>query len=216
MEINLGDDRFNAGQTERLAEEIDDGGGLPFLYQDLVGNDRHLFVQHLGDDPDEGWVAFGAFDPDDPSCLVVIDREDGVLVNECDESVTYPLDGEGLRAVPDVGRGRRDLRRRQRAHHLDDHRQLAQSNRATSSAFWTLLGAGAGELVDGDPALRHLVVGQALVGPRLEVRPTRGSTPPASRTAAAGTSPRRSSGSPTTLASSTSGCCSSTCSTSRA
>ena len=80
--------------------EIDDGGGLPLLYQDLVGNDRHLFVQHLGDDPDEGWVAFGAFDPDDPSCVVLIDREEEILVNECDESVTYPLDGEGLRQYP--------------------------------------------------------------------------------------------------------------------
>jgi len=100
VEINLGDERFNAGQTDRLAKEIDDGGGLPFLYQDLVGNDRHLFVQHLGDDPDEGWVAFGAFDPDDPSCAVLIDREAKALVNDCDESVTYPLTGEGLRQYP--------------------------------------------------------------------------------------------------------------------
>ena len=76
------------------------GGGLPFLYPDLVGNDRHLFVQHLGDDPDEGWVAFGAFDPDEPSCLILLDREDKVLVNECDESVTYPLSGEGLKQYP--------------------------------------------------------------------------------------------------------------------
>ena len=100
VEVNLGDDRFNAGQTERLAQEIEDGGGLPFLYQDLVGNDRHLFVQHVGDEPDEGWIAFGAFDPDDPSCAVLIDREEEVLVNSCDESVTYPLDGEGLRDYP--------------------------------------------------------------------------------------------------------------------
>jgi hypothetical protein len=100
VEIKLGDERFNAGKTERLAKEIDDGGGLPFLYQDLVGNDRHLFVQHTGDDPDEGWVAFGAFDPDDPSCAVRIDRDEKVLVNECDESVTYPLDGDGLRQYP--------------------------------------------------------------------------------------------------------------------
>ena len=100
VEINLGDERFNAGQTDRLAEEIEDGGGLPFLYQDLVGNDRHLFVQHVGDDPDEGWVAFGAFDPDEPTCVVLIDRDEEVLVNECDESVTYPLDGEGLKQYP--------------------------------------------------------------------------------------------------------------------
>jgi hypothetical protein len=100
VEINLGDERFNAGGTQRLAKEIDDGGGLPFLYQDLAGNDRHLFVQHLGDDPDEGWVAFGAFDPDDPSCVVLLDREDEVLRNECDDSETYPLTGEGLRQYP--------------------------------------------------------------------------------------------------------------------
>ena len=100
VEVNLGDDRFNAGLTERLAEEIDDGGGLPFLYPDLVGNDRHLFVQHVGGDPDEGWIAFGAFDPDEPSCAVLIDREEKTLVNGCDDSVTYPLDGEGLRQYP--------------------------------------------------------------------------------------------------------------------
>ena len=100
VEINLGDERFNAGQTDRPPSEIEDGGGLPILYQDLVGDDRHLFVQHLGDEPDEGWVAFSAFDPDDPTCPVLIDREDKILVNECDESVTYPLDGEGLRQYP--------------------------------------------------------------------------------------------------------------------
>ena len=100
VEVNLGDAQFNAGQTDRLSKAIDEGGGLPFLYQDLVGNDRHLFVQHLGDEQDEGWVAFGAFDPDDPNCAVLIDREAKVLVNECDESITYPLSGEGLRQYP--------------------------------------------------------------------------------------------------------------------
>lgn len=100
VEINLGDDRFNAGQTDRLAKEIDDGGDLPFLYQDLVGNDRHLFVQHVGDDPDEGWVAFSAFDPDEPSCAIEIDREEKILVNACDRSERYPLDGDGLRFYP--------------------------------------------------------------------------------------------------------------------
>jgi len=100
VEINLGDDRFNAGQTDRQAQEIEDGGGLPILYPDLVGEDRPIFIQHLGDEPDEGWVAFGAFDPDDPSCLVLLDREAEILVNECDESVTYPLNGEGLKQYP--------------------------------------------------------------------------------------------------------------------
>jgi hypothetical protein len=100
VEIRLGDERFNAGRTDRQAQEIADGGGLPILYPDLVGQDRPIFIQHLGDDPDEGWVAFGAFDPDDPSCLILLDRDAGILVNECDGSVTYPLSGEGLRQYP--------------------------------------------------------------------------------------------------------------------
>ncbi|MGV3758183.1 MAG: hypothetical protein ACO1PW_01405 [Actinomycetota bacterium] len=100
VEIRLGDDRFDAGQVESIAEAIDDEGGLPVLVPDLVGGQRNLYVQHLSDDEDEGWVAFGAFDPDDPSCAVQTDREAKVLVNECDESVTYPLDGSGLRYYP--------------------------------------------------------------------------------------------------------------------
>jgi hypothetical protein len=107
VEINLGDERFNAGRSERLAKEIDDGGGLPFLYPDLVGRSRNLYVNHLGDDPDTGWVAFGAFVPDDPSCAVELDREAKILVSACDPEVTYPLGGKGLRFYPATVEGGR-------------------------------------------------------------------------------------------------------------
>ena len=100
VEIRLGDDRFDAGQVESIADAIDDEEGLPVLVPDLVGGQRNLYVQHLADDADEGWVAFGAFDPDDPSCAVQIDRDAKVLVNACDPDVTYPLDGTGLRYYP--------------------------------------------------------------------------------------------------------------------
>ena len=100
VEIKLGDDRFDAGDTDEIGERIADENGLPALYPDLVNRDRPIFVQHTGDEPDEGWVAFGAFDPDDPGCLVEIDREAKTLVNACDRDVTYPLDGEGLRFYP--------------------------------------------------------------------------------------------------------------------
>lgn len=100
VEINLGDDRFNAGDTQSIADRIAEDGGLPALYPDLVSGDRPIFVQHTGDEADEGWVAFGAFDPDDPTCVVEIDREAMILVNGCDRDVTYPLDGEGLRFYP--------------------------------------------------------------------------------------------------------------------
>jgi len=100
VEINLGDERFNAGDTNSIAERIAEDGGLPALYADLVNGDRPIFVQHTGGDPDEGWVAFGAFDPDRPTCLVQIDRDAMVLVNACDPDLTYPLDGDGLRSYP--------------------------------------------------------------------------------------------------------------------
>jgi hypothetical protein len=98
--VNLGDEEFDAGQVENLAERIEDDDGLPFLYPDLVNRDRHLFVQHTGDDPDEGWTAFSAFDPERPECLIQIDREAKALVDGCDPDVTYPLDGTGLRHYP--------------------------------------------------------------------------------------------------------------------
>ena len=100
VEIRLGDDRFDAGQVESIADAIDDGDGLPLLYQDLAGRNRNLYVQHLDDDPDEGWVTFGAFDPDQPSCRIELDRETERLVSSCDDGQTYPLDGRGLRYYP--------------------------------------------------------------------------------------------------------------------
>jgi hypothetical protein len=100
VEIRLGDDRFDVGRADKVAARIDKDGGLPALFQDLVGRNRNIYVQHIGDDPDTGWVAFGAFDPDDPSCAVEIDRAGKALVNACDRTVTYSLSGEGLRAYP--------------------------------------------------------------------------------------------------------------------
>ena len=98
--IRLGDERFDAGQVENIAARIADDGGLPLLYQDLAGGNRNVFVGHLDDDPQQGWVAFGATDPNDPDCAISLDRDAEVLVNQCDETVTYPLDGTGLRYYP--------------------------------------------------------------------------------------------------------------------
>lgn len=100
VDIRLGDERFEAGSVEKMAKSIADGDGLPLLYADLVGGRRPLYVQHTGSDPDRGWVAFGAFVPEDPACAVEIDREAKVLRDACDPTSTYPLDGTGLRAYP--------------------------------------------------------------------------------------------------------------------
>ena len=97
--INLGDKRFDAGKVSNIAKVIRKGDGLPLLYQDLVGKDRNLFVQHEGKADEKGWVAFGAFDPDKPECGIGIDRQHHRLVGLCDHR-TYPLDGKGLRQYP--------------------------------------------------------------------------------------------------------------------
>lgn len=106
VKLNLGDDRFNAGQIESISAAIDKDG-LPLLFQDLVGGGRNIYVQHLEKGVRRGWVAFGAFDPDDPSCTVSVDRTAKILVNDCDSSVTYPLDGAGLRYYPTSIEGNR-------------------------------------------------------------------------------------------------------------
>ncbi len=100
VSVRLGDDRFEAGQVESMAEAIAEDEGLPLLFQDLVGRNRHLYVHHEGEDPATGWRAFGAFDPEEPDCPVALDRDEAELVNTCDRSETYPLDGTGLRQYP--------------------------------------------------------------------------------------------------------------------
>jgi hypothetical protein len=91
---NLGDPVFQVGRAERLAREIDDRG--PFLFQDPLarGGGRNLYVQHLGDDPDEGWLAVEARRPDRPDCVVQWDLEVDAFV-DCDDT-RFPADGEGL------------------------------------------------------------------------------------------------------------------------
>ena len=58
VEIQLGDTDFDAGHNGRISSEIDDRG--PILYSDVAGRSRDLILQHLGDDPGTGWLAFHA------------------------------------------------------------------------------------------------------------------------------------------------------------
>jgi hypothetical protein len=108
---NLGDPVFQVGRASRLAEEVDDRG--PFLFQDPLsaGRGRNLYIQHLGDDPDEGWSAIEARLPDDPACAVEWDRARGEFV-DCRDG-RHPADGGGLttyRGTVDDGQVSVDLR----------------------------------------------------------------------------------------------------------
>jgi hypothetical protein len=109
VRLQLGDDRFNAGQASRLSVQIGQDG--PVLFSDVSGRGqrRPMMVNHFGDDPQIRWVAFSATAPGaEPGCFLswsaerelfeeraVADgagRERGELCRE----VTYPPTGEGL------------------------------------------------------------------------------------------------------------------------
>jgi len=61
VKVNLGDSDFDAGSIDRISAEIEDRG--PILYSDVAGRNRDLILQHLGEDPEGGWLAFDARPP---------------------------------------------------------------------------------------------------------------------------------------------------------
>lgn len=96
--LQLGDETFEVGRVRALAPPIDEAG--PLLFQDLLGRGRHIYVQHIGDDPLTGWVALGAVPPGQPErCAVAWKQERGVFENPCTKR-TYPPDGDGLSKYP--------------------------------------------------------------------------------------------------------------------
>lgn len=105
VEVRLGDDRFEAGPVESLAEIIAEDG-QPILFPDPANFSRAIYVDHAGDDPETGWLALSAFVPDQPECTLVFDPDAGAYVigdeqpESCDRSVTFPRSGAGLRAFP--------------------------------------------------------------------------------------------------------------------
>lgn len=96
--VRLGDDRFPAGPAEARAASIERDG--PILFSDVASGQRDIFVQHLGDDPLEGWLAFDARRPGQGrACTLVWVPGEAVFVDPCDD-VVVPADGEGLPQYP--------------------------------------------------------------------------------------------------------------------
>lgn len=93
VDVRLGPSRFEAGSVERMAAEIDERGPIP--YQDPASRGRDIYLNHVGDEVDEGWVAVGALAPgqDDRSCAL---RPDGDgFVDPCTDE-RYGARGDGL------------------------------------------------------------------------------------------------------------------------
>lgn len=98
-EVNLGRDRFEVGQAEVFARAIERDG--PILFKDPLTSrpGREIYVQHLGDDEDEGWFALDAYAPGAPReerCILRWDRNDQVFRDPCGDA-EIPADGTGVR-----------------------------------------------------------------------------------------------------------------------
>ena len=81
---------FFLGRTEALVDRT------PFLLPDASpSHSRDLYVQHLGSDPDAGWLAFSALAPGqtDRECFL---KASGDGFRDPCTSATFPADGAGL------------------------------------------------------------------------------------------------------------------------
>jgi hypothetical protein len=103
VEVQLGDDVFkDIRADEETVREIAERG--PYLFSDVSGGSRDVFVQHLGSDPTEGWRVFDARPPDagrDCTLVWVTDEEHFAFAepDRCGDE-TFPADGEGLKQYP--------------------------------------------------------------------------------------------------------------------
>lgn len=107
VDVRLGSDTFAEHDAEDAARDIAENG--PILLPDLAGGDRDIYLQHFGDDPDEGWIAFAARPPGvSRSCTLQWRGDDevfrlvdsaGKVSGECDGR-EFPADGEGLPTYP--------------------------------------------------------------------------------------------------------------------
>ena len=107
VDVRLGSDTFAEHDAEDAAKDIAKRG--PILYPDTAGGDRDIYLQHFGDDPGEGWIAFAARPPGvSRACTLQWDGNNQVfrlldssmeVSGECDGR-EFPADGEGLPMYP--------------------------------------------------------------------------------------------------------------------
>lgn len=88
LEVRLGDETFEAGDPDKMAEIIDRDG--PILYQALVGN-RDIYLQHISptNSANDGWYAFDAVRPGQPrDCFLVWQGDRFLFEDVCDSTKT--------------------------------------------------------------------------------------------------------------------------------
>lgn len=99
IEVNPDNGVFRGIEADQdLADEIAERG--PILYSDVASGDRDVFLQHVGDDVDEGWLVFAARPVDaGRDCTLVWDPDAEVFEDPCSDR-TFPADGDGLVQYP--------------------------------------------------------------------------------------------------------------------
>lgn len=89
VEIALGDDTFEAGRIDVIADEIRENG--PIYYADLLGGRQNIILQHLGDDDEVGWYAFDLIRPGQPDdCPLEWNADAQVFRDACDGTEIPP------------------------------------------------------------------------------------------------------------------------------
>ncbi len=92
-QVNLGPSVFRF-KANRLHREVEERG--PFLLKDPLNRGREVYVQHLGDDPDTGWLAVHAYaSRESLDCLLRWEAASQQFVDPC-TGQRYPAGGEGL------------------------------------------------------------------------------------------------------------------------
>ena len=100
VQLRLGDERFQDLEAEKTARGITKGG--PILFPDVGGGTRDIFINHLGDDPKAGWIAFDARRPGtDRNCTLQWQADRRVFRDPC-TGADVAADGTGLRQYPVV------------------------------------------------------------------------------------------------------------------
>ncbi len=98
IEVRLGDRDFRNLEVDRISAEIADRG--PVLFGDVADGQLDIIVQHLGDDPESGWLAFEARRADQSrDCYFQWRRSEADFVNTCDPDDVVDARGTGLRQL---------------------------------------------------------------------------------------------------------------------
>jgi hypothetical protein len=107
VDVRLGTDTFSQQKVKEAAKKVAQDG--PILYADTAGGDRDIVLQHLGDDPETGWIALAARPPGVSRGCTIRSRDrdkpfrlldaSGEVSDECDGR-QFPPDGTGLPTYP--------------------------------------------------------------------------------------------------------------------